>query len=551
MSVQVKKLLHKFEEVAADRKLFEGLWHEIATVLDPSNDSFISREQSQGQKKNNLLDSTGKHCAQLLASGFFSMLTSPTAPWFYLVTNNEDLNENDEVKLWLYEVQRIMSYEMQKARTGFNTAMHESYLEYAKYGNMILYATERQDLSSLLYQSLPLSECFFLENDEGYVNSLIRFYTRTYFQLEEKFGPDSLHETVRRGLKENKLGEKVEVLHFMMPRREAAFYGIESNLPYVSFYLDKTHGHLMSTGGYYEKPFMVARFWRSTNEVYGRGPSDTALPDLKTLQEVMRTTLSGAQKMVDPPLIVSNGSTITPVLRVAPNSINWIREGLEANKVVSPLQTGGVPDLGMGVAQDLRTRIREAYYVDQLQLNEGPQMTATEVLQRTEEKLRLLGPVMGRAQSEFLDPLIQRTFGLLVRMGKLPDPPQAIMESDADRLKIIYVSPIAKALEQTQANNLTRVFEVTTPVYGFDPGAFDVINTDEIVREVGNMYALNPKFFRTEEEVAALREQRNQAAQEAQEAAILKDQGIGLNNLASAGKTLGESGGGGALAGML
>ena len=37
-------------------------------------------------------------------------------------------------------------------------------------------------------------------------------------------------------------------------------------------------------------------------------------------------------------------------------------------------------------------------------------MTATEVLQRNEEKMRILGPVMGRIQSELLEPMINRVF---------------------------------------------------------------------------------------------------------------------------------------------
>jgi hypothetical protein len=62
-----------------------------------------------------------------------------------------------------------------------------------------------------------------------------------------------------------------------------------------------------------------------------------------------------------------------------------------------------------------RGAIRDAFYVNQLMMQSGPQMTATEVVQRNEEKMRLLGPVLGRLQSELLRPLIDRTFAILLR----------------------------------------------------------------------------------------------------------------------------------------
>jgi hypothetical protein len=59
-----------------------------------------------------------------------------------------------------------------------------------------------------------------------------------------------------------------------------------------------------------------------------------------------------------------------------------------------------------------RNAIRDTFYVNQLMMQNGPQMTATEVVQRNEEKMRLLGPVLGRLQSELLRPLIDRTFAI-------------------------------------------------------------------------------------------------------------------------------------------
>ena len=137
--------------------------------------------------------------------------------------------------------------------------------------------------------------------------------------------------------------------------------------------------------------------------------------------------------------------------------------------------------------QDVRMRIREGFFIDQLQLQQGPQMTATEVLQRTEEKLRLLGPVMGRLQSELLSPLINRVFGLLARQGKLPPVPEVLQNSD---YSIEYVSPLARAQKQIEANSLMRVFEIGSPILQLQPESGRVFKGEDTIRWLMGLFGV-------------------------------------------------------------
>ncbi|NJL73012.1 MAG: hypothetical protein HC888_16430 [Candidatus Competibacteraceae bacterium] len=88
-----------------------------------------------------------------------------------------------------------------------------------------------------------------------------------------------------------------------------------------------------------------------------------------------------------------------------------------------------------------RNAVREGFYFSLMQMVGSPNMTATEWMGRQEEKLRLLGPNLGRIQSEFLSPLIKRRFGLLQRAEQLPPPPEEIQGS---AMRIEYVSPLAR-----------------------------------------------------------------------------------------------------------
>lgn len=528
----VQRLVSMFDRAYRERANFSNHWQEIAEVIMPAGAVFTENNTTQGSKDyNDIYDSTGIHANELLSSGLFSMLTSPTSPWFTLALNDFQLNEDYNVKVWLTDVARILAYEIQRPQTGFTTAMHECYLEYGAYGNTVLYETESADMSSLLFQCIPLAESYFIENDEGVVDTLIRYYKRTASQLVERFGIENVSKEVRAAHRAHDEAKKFEVIHFIMPNFMAQYQGIyTTELPYLNVYIEKTSKHMLRMSGFEEKPFMAARFSKMPNEVYGRGPGSSSLPDLNMLQEIMRTIIRGAQKMVDPALQMPDQGFLNPP-RVGPGYVNYYRAGTQDR--IEPLMTNGQPQVGDRLVEGLRATIREMFFVDQLLLNTGPQMTATEVMQRTEEKLRLMGPVVGRASSEILSPMIIRSFGLLMRAGKLPEPPPILMNAGV-KLRIIYNSPIFKAQEQVSANNFMRVTETSMPLLSADPQATRVFNAPYIIRDIGNRYGLDPRYFYSDEELAAQQQQQQQMAAMSESAAQLKDIGIGMNNLAGA-----------------
>ena len=536
-------ILRRFEVMKAERSAFTSHWQEIAEVVAPRQASFFTDEgsgYSHGstlRKHKQLYDTTGAHANELLSSGFFSLLTSPTQPWFMLSTNNNELNRRYEIASWLDEVSRILAYEMQRPQTGFTTSMHEFYLEYGAYGNGTIFNSWSVKGEHLTYNALPLSECYYGENDESRVDTLIRHYWRTPYQLVDRYGEEGVHENVLQAYLNPSTGRRFEIIHAILPNTQAEAFALFSDeLPYISVYIDKENKDVLSISGFHEQPFMAARFYKMPQDVYGCGPGSIALPDLNMLQEIVRTVLRGAQKMVDPPIMMPDQGFLSPP-NTAPGRVNYFRAGSPETDRMFPLQTGGHPEIGMDLIQSVQNRIREIFFVDQLQLNIGPQMTATEVMQRTEEKQRLMGPIIGRASTELLSPLIRRSFGLLYRNGKLPEPPQSLLEQPA-QFKIIYTSPIFKAQEQVAANNLTRAQQVLLPFISADPSILQSFHPQRTTAMVGEMFNLSKKMFRTEEEMQQLQMQQQQQMAAQEQAQQLKDQGIGIRNLAQAGATL-------------
>lgn len=511
---------------------WETHWQEIAEVMYPFNDQFVQESSSGETKMNFIYDSVGIHSNQLLSAGLFSMLTSSAQRWFEFKMANAPLNDRYEVRMWLDEVNKTTFHEINKPEAKFNTTVHECYLEFGAFGNFALFTGEQTNRQALLFQSLPLSQCYFLENDEGMVDTVYRKYNRSVKQLVDRFGLKNVGPKIAELFQQQKYNKVIECLHCWEPDLEGKIH------PYASRYIDLKHKHVISNRGFFEQPVTAARFFKAAHEEYGRGPGSVALPDIKMLQEIMRTTLRAAQKVTDPPIQVPDEGYLLPI-RTTPGGINYYRSDLPKDNRILPMNFGSQPALGYDIMNDLRSRIRQIFYVDQLQLQEGPQMTATEVLQRTEEKLRLLGPLTGRLQTEFLGPMLQRVFNILYRMGKYPPAPASVQGSS---LRIVYTSPIARAQEQTEANGILRSTQLLSPFIQADTKLIDNINGDELVQGVFSMFSVSQKFLNSRQQVKALRDARAKKEEAMRMAELINKGGAGVKNITEAQKNARESG---------
>src|SRR5690606_17049346 len=81
-------------------------------------------------------------------------------------------------------------------------------------------------------------------------------------------------------------------------------------MPWRSIYVDKKHEHLIDLGGFRDQRYFSPRWSRSSGEIYGRGPAMKALPDVKTLNTIMRYGLEGLALDVYPPWMFPEESVV-------------------------------------------------------------------------------------------------------------------------------------------------------------------------------------------------------------------------------------------------
>jgi hypothetical protein len=238
----------------------------------------------------------------------------------------------------------------------------------------------------------------------------------------------------------------------------------------------------------------------------------TILPDIKMINEMSRTVIRAGQKVVDPPLLVADEGLMFPI-NTNPGAATFARMDGRNQPPIQPLVTGARVDIGLDMMEQRRKVINDAFLVTLFQiLVETPTMTATEVLQRAQEKGALLAPTIGRQQTEMLGPLIEREFDVLDSQGLMPPVPDVLAEAGGE-YEIEYVSPLTRAMKAEEGVAILRTLEMVQPIAAVDPTVMDNFNTDEITRTLADTNGAPQRIMRNENEISEMRGQRQQQQQ--------------------------------------
>lgn len=524
MGADLAKLKRRYEELKSARSIWENHWEEIAKLMSPRQVGFTGAATPGDKRNATIYDNTGIMSLNLLASGLHGMATNPASAWFGLGMADDRLNEDNDTKLWLAKTKRDMHAQMYSPGTNLTTALNEVYLDAGAFGTGIMFIGERMN-GGLMFQTRPLAECMIAENGEGAVDTVHRKTKMSARQVAQMW-PDTVSDRVRKMANE-KPDQKVEIAHCVAPRRDYDPEKRDSkNMPFESVYFEVETSTLLEENGFPEFPYAVLRWSKNSGEEYGRGPGMDALPDVKMLQEMMKTTLKAAQKIVDPPLLVPDDGLVGPI-RTVPGGLNYYR----GDREISPLQTGANIPLSLEMMDNIRQRVRNTFYVDMLQFTTDVQMTATEVMQRTQERLRLLGPVVGRLEAELLGPMITRVFGILSRKRMIDPAPQPIQGKE---FTVKFISPIAMAQRQNEANSLAQAFQYAAPIMQVDPKALSSLKTEKVWPWLADKFGLDPELTASKEELQAMAEASAQQAQAQQMVAAAQPLADAINKGAGA-----------------
>ena len=359
-----------------------------------------------------MFDATAADAADNLAASIYSLLTPPESLWISLVPESAQSPDAETA---------TMALRANLNDSNFYTTVHQCYMDLIILGTACLFMAENPigASSAFSFTAIPM-------RDIAVLNGAV-FHTATMPAREvmEKYPswtpPANLRDTIK-----NDPETPLRLVQSLVDTEFTAWMDVGGDL----------ENNIVATGKFETNPYIIFRWSVASGEQYGRGPVLRALPDIKTANKVVELVLknatiavSGIWQADDDGVINLSNINLTPGA-IIPKAVG--------SSGLTPLTSGANFDVSQIVLKDLRERIRHTMLADRLGLLSEKEMTATEIMARSADMVRILGATYGRLLHEFIRPLVERGLQILSRRGIID---QITLNSDAE---LKYIAPIAQ-----------------------------------------------------------------------------------------------------------
>lgn len=517
-----KQIRSRWARLKQERSSWDAHWKEISEYLLPRSGKFCVEKTNIGDKRHNsIYDSTGTRNLRILAAGMMSGMTSPARPWFKLGVSDYELMKYSPVKVWLNDVTRVMLQIFHKSNT--YRSLHTMYEEMGAFGTAA--GIVAHDFNNVIHHHpLTVGEYCIATNWKGEVVTLYREFQKTVVEVVREFGIERVSDATRRLFESGHLDEWVTVVHAIEPREDRDTAKPNNhNMPRRSVYFEQNavQRELLRESGFKHFPVLAPRWAISGGDIYGHSPGMDALGDLKQLQHEQLRKAQGIDYQTKPPLMAPS-TMKNKQMNMLPGGVTYV-DMVNGNVPVRPAFDARIDlsHLLMDI-QDVRERIASSFFADMFLMlanSTHPQMTATEVAERHEEKLLMIGPVTERIKNELLDPLIEITFDSIMEADILPPPPP---ELEGHSLNIELVGILAQAQRAVGVNSIDRFVSSIGGVAQIKGEVLDKFDADKWVDIYADSLGVDPELIVPDDTVTAMRQQRAQQAQAAQEAAMMQ-----------------------------
>lgn len=508
--IDPQTIIETYDRGNGDKATLKTHLQDIADYMSPVSQS-VNRSVNMGEKRmSKIYDGTAIRALRVFANGLYGNLTPQSTPWFSLTTKNKALAENTNIKFWLADTTERMRNAINSSNAPL--ALHEVYYSEGWSGTGILFTGEGRRYA-INCQTYSIGNCVITEDAEGVVDGVYRLENFSARQCIQKWG-DQCSKEIKKAYQDNKKDLKFEVIHAVAPRNDYDWRKMDNlNMPFSSTYVEKKVAKVLAESGFKEFPYSVPRWEKTDGEVYGRSPGMDALPDVKMLNQMCYDNMRGIQKQIDPVILATKEAALSTT-RTRPGGVIYHKSG-EKPEAFNP---GGNFNIALEVENLRRQSIKESFYNDLFQLlaqDPTSDRTAYEISKRLEENLSILGPALGRQQTELFDPFLTRVFWILYRGGKLLPIPK---EMAGQGLSVDYVGRLALAMKSQETQATGQVLSFVGPISEQRPDILDNFDFDKIAQGTGTRsgmpidYLVAPEVRdqkRADRAAAAAEEQKN------------------------------------------
>lgn len=377
-------------------------WDAAMRYTMPTNDADVAT----------LFDATAADAVDNLAASIYSLMTPPESLWLTLIPESDASPDADAATAAL---------RANLNDSNFYTTIHQCYLDLVILGTACLFMAETPigASSAFSFTAVPMRDIAILPN------AVFHTATMPACEVLEKYPtwtpPADIADQIKRDP-----ATPLRLVQSLIDTEFTAWLDVGGDI----------ENNIVARGTFETNPYIIFRWSVLSGEQYGRGPVLRALPDIKTANKVVELVLknatiavSGIWQADDDGVINLNNINLTPGA-IIPKAVG--------SSGLTPLSSGADFDVSQIILKDLRERIRHALLADRLGLLSEKEMTATEIMARNSDMMRILGATYGRLLHEFIRPLTDRGLQILSRRGVIAP---IVLNSDAE---LKYIAPIAQ-----------------------------------------------------------------------------------------------------------
>lgn len=526
-----KAIIEGFNQVKADRLVTENTWNDVMYFVMPRKRDIQVVVEKGDKVPYDVFDDTAIQSNLILGAGLSGYMTNASQRWFEVGARDQKIMNQDGVRDFFSKCNEIIFSSL--ANSNFYQQINELYLDLGAIGTSAMYVAEDEKEDIRFFTRHP-KEIFIVENDKEVVNIVYRSFKLTAWKAYNFFGKENCGKSVLKSLENKKFNQEYDYIQYVCPREARDVSKKDSlNKPFASYWVSIEDKKICKESGFDEFPFACPRFYKNSDQTYGFSPGISSYPNIRMLNKMMEYYIKGAETAIWPPFLAENDSMMN-TFSLKSGAINYQRAPMSQGQQIQPIDIKMKYQIAIDFINRVEKRIQSSFFADLfLLLTHATNMTATEVIERTQEKMLLLGPVMGRLQNELLNPIISRVFNILAKRGKLPEVPEALLNNR--EYDIVYISPLAKAQRAIQGKDIQTYLSIIGQMAAAIPEIIDNIDGDVVARSLNKIYSVDPEILRDKSVVDSIRESRAAQQEQTQRLAILQQ-------LATTGQAAGKAG---------
>lgn len=530
---QVQDTLRLFNALVTMKNVYSGQCEEAAALILPNsrNTFFYGSYNFPGSKRTQQqVDSNGARALHRFVAIVNSLVTPRNSNWHGMEADDPYVMKDRATKLWFEDTTRTVFRKRYDPLANFFSQNKSCWQSLGAFGNHVMFIDRfdgrlHHGARGLRYRGVPFGECFFAENHQGIVTTMVRWFRGTAEQAAQKWGVGALPSTLRPALEMNSQNP-FDFLHCVKPRDEDDYDPERLDArgkPFESYYVSMQGQCLMpdrDTGewesGYNLFPYAVGRYDQSPGETYGRGPAQIVLPSLKTKNAMKVTGLTAGHRAVNPVYLVGDDGLMSADFRPGARAAGGVTA--DGKPLVHTLPVGNTQISKEMQAEEVEI-IDDVFMVELFRtLRDNQNMTLGQVTELINERGMLVAPTLG-GQFDYVSQMNEREIDLLMDQGELPPMPPRLREARG-AYRVTDTSPLAMAAKAGSVAGAMRILEQVREIVNVtqDVSLLDPFDFDTMIPEAAEIQGMPTRWMADAQAIAKKRD--NRAKQQQQKAAI-------------------------------